>query len=149
MRSAPPVLVPVGRFVWGFRLPWVLAVGSGLLLWLTGHASAPSPRHILIGGLAWLACLSAAWYSLPREMLPPGLLGWDGEGWQWQQPGAQAMAVDVQVVSDVGSAMLIRVSSSAADSAPWTRHRFCWLSAAQMPALWHGWRCAVHGRDIL
>jgi len=149
MRSAPPVLVPVGRFVWGQRLPWVLAAGSGSLLWLTWHASAASSLQILTGGLIWLACLLASWYRLRREMLPPGLLGWDGESWQLQQTGAQAMAVDVQVVWDLGSAMLIRVSASAADTALWPGPRYSWLSAAQMPALWHGWRCAVHGRDIL
>jgi hypothetical protein len=127
----------------------MLAAGTGLLLLLTWQASAATPVRVMIGGLLWLVCLSASWYCLRREMVPTGLLGWDGEGWQLQQPGAQAMAVDVQVVWDLGSAMLIRVSASAADTAPWAGHRYSWLSAAQMPALWHGWRCAVHGRDIL
>jgi len=43
MRSAPPVLVPVGRFVWGrpqaVLLALVVAALSALLAWVAGSLS--------------------------------------------------------------------------------------------------------------
>ena len=39
MRSAPPVLVPVGRFLWGARIHWALALSSALVLGTVSFAA--------------------------------------------------------------------------------------------------------------
>ncbi len=158
MRNAPPVQVPVGRFVWGRRLPLVLALASAALLLGAWQASARD-RDLLVGGMVlWLLCALGSWRLLAQDILPPGELAWDGQDWcfRWSEGGARGVdpleiQVQVHVIWDLGSAMLVRVRtcSPGPQDLPWRGQGYTVLSAARMPALWHGCRCAVHGHDIL
>ncbi len=147
MRSAPPVLVPVGRFVWVGRLAVLLALFSGAwlgLAWLVSGATAVQGAWWL--GI-WLVAGLIAFKQAFRDALPSGVLDWDGETWAFAVADGMAVPARVHVLWDVGSAMLIGVMVS---QGPWRGQRFAWLSAASFPQQWHGWRCAVHaGSDIL
>lgn len=146
MRHAPPVQVPVGRFVWGRSVGVALGLLSAGALALAWWLSPPSMVVALVGGLVWgLAVLLCGWL-LGRERLPPGDLCWDGQTWTYQALHGQAQSVAVEVRLDLGTAMLLAVRLSQGPR-PWCR--YVWLRAAHMPGLWHRWRCAVYGRDIL
>lgn len=156
MRSAPPVLVSVGRFAWGHALTAVLAAVLAASLGWVWLDSGASVAQGLAWGLLWgLAASIAGWVAL-REALPCGELAWDGESWQYS-PDASAGAgvavpVDVRVLWDAGPAMLVAVRSQACGVLGpnhWRGQRFAWLRAAQMPGQWHAWRCAVYAEDIL
>lgn len=146
MRSAPPVLVPVGRFVWAQRLALIGAVATAALLALAWRASAASSTLAGCAMMLWLAACLLAWRWHQRDWLAPGSLAWDGEGWHFQPHDGHPMAVQVRVLWDLGSCMLLGVQ---APQGGWQGSRCAWLHAADMPERWHGWRCAVYGRDIL
>lgn len=147
MRHAPPVQVPVGRFVWGAAMG---AAALGLLgaaaLGLNWWLSPPSWPQALGGALAWMLSALGCWGLLAHESLPPGELRWDGQGWTYQMLDGQTQTADVAVRLDLGAAMLVAVRLS---QGPLPRCRYVGLRAAHMPGLWHLWRCAVYGRDIL
>lgn len=141
MRSAPPVVYPVGRSVWYVRLTiWcacLLGLVICLLAWFMGLA---------MSGLLLLAGVSAGVLLLvaqiaPREFMPEGELDWDGEAWSFRDRGGMREAVEVCVHWDGGSVMLLRVSTP---SASWHLDRHVWLRASSSPMHWHGLRCAVH-----
>ncbi len=146
MHSAPPVLVPVGRFVWGrpqaVLLALVVAALSALLAWVAG-LSVPGQWILL---LVWLVVLVLVGQIAPLEALPPGELGWDGEAWSFRGSDGASEAVQVQVGWDAGRAMLLRLSTRGDG---WRLDRYTWLQASQMPLQWHGLRCALYARDIL
>lgn len=144
MRSAPPVLVPVGRFVWGANLAAALAAGTALVCSLA--AAWYGIRAILMGGV-WVLTAGTAWWFLRRELLPPGELSWDGQSWWYRADGDAAVAVTLALQWDAGQAMLLRLDGRGVGGLLLPRH--AWLKASQMPAQWHGLRCAVHVRDIL
>ena len=72
MRSAPPVLVPVGRFVWGHRTALVLAVGTalacGVLAWLYKLTLVQQSTMAVV----WLLAAALSWGLARREYLAPG-----------------------------------------------------------------------------
>ena len=144
MHSAPPVLVPVGRFVWGRRLALLAALlvstVSGLLAWWSGLGA--SGLLTLLG--ACLLVLVLAGQLAPLEVLPAGELSWDGEAWWFCGSGAEPERVQLQVAWDAGRAMLLRLS---AQHDRWRFDRYAWLEASRMPLQWHGLRCAVHAGD--
>ena len=157
MRSAPPVLVPVGRFVLGHGLTIALA---GLVVltmgwsWLASGASAlPGVVYVLL----LLPAAALSWHWAKQEALPAGTLSWDGEDWTYAPSEAlgtdDPVPVTVRVLWDAGSAMLVSVRTQAADGAVqlsgWRGQRFAWLHAAHMAGQWHAWRCAVYAHDIL
>ncbi len=146
MHSAPPVLVPVGRFVWGRRAAvlavWLAAAVSGLLAWWSGLGA--SELLALLG--VWLLVLALAWWFAPLEALPAGELSWDGEAWWFSGSGAVPERVHLQVGWDAGRAMLLRLSARRDG---WQLDRYTWLQASQLPLQWHGLRCALYARDIL
>ncbi len=146
MHSAPPVLVPVGRFVWGRRAAvlavWLAAAVSGLLAWWSGLAA--SGLLALLG--AWLLVLALVWRLAPLEALPAGELSWDGEAWWFRGSGSVPERVHLQVGWDAGRAMLLRLSARRDG---WQLDRYTWLQASQLPLQWHGLRCAVHASDTL
>ena len=148
MHSAPPVLVPVGRFVWGVRLVWWLAVGSalgGVLTVAEGWQSAHAGRTAWIG-VAWCLVAMAGWWASRFEFLPPGELSWDGEAWWYRVNGGRAQAVRLALRWDAGRAMLLGLCPDA----PGLRmERYIWVAASQQPRQWHALRCAVHARDTL
>ena len=146
MHNAPPVVFPVGRFVWGPRLALLLAAvaASVLAVWLV-WAEVSAFR------LGWTACiwLAAAWCSawwVRHEFLQEGELAWDGEAWWFCGHGGARHAVNVQLQWDAGRAMLLRVSATP-------RHgwldRYTWLQASRLPLQWHGLRCAVHATHTI
>ena len=143
MRSAPPVLVPVGRFVWGERSVWALALLSLCLglLWLVQQGAGLGAWLLALP--VWLGLAVASVWCWRRELLPAGRLSWDGEAW-WFEPareGAAAQAVALQLVWDGQSALGLHVQALSGRSA---LRGFAWLSATDLPGHWHGVRCAVH-----
>ena len=146
MRNAPPVLVPVGRFVWGGRIALMLALLTALVwLVLAGMQAVSAGRMALLG----LVCLLSAGLSClawQREQLLPGELAWDGEGWWYSTPGGASLAVRVTLNWDAGRAMLLSVQAREADG--WHAQHL-WLQARSLPLQWHALRCAVYGRDTL
>jgi hypothetical protein len=71
-----------------------------------------------------------------------GTLVWTGEVWLWRSPHGQEREVRLQVVLDTGSAMGLALSPQATHR--FALNRFVWLSQADLPVLWHGFRCAVY-----
>ncbi len=141
MHSAPPVFVPVGRFLWGSRLPLAAAglamLLTGLLAWHSGLA--PDRLLVLLGAFALTAL--CVWRLAPRERLPEGELGWDGQAWWFRATGGEPQAVWVRLSWDAGQAMLLRVSDIPRRG---LLDRYTWLQAGELPLQWHGLRCAVH-----
>ena len=142
MHSAPAVVFPVGRFVWGYRFAFLLAAVSALVIGAVWWTSGISPMRVLACFLVWAATAVLSWRAFHRMALPPGRLAWDGEGWHFEPDGGLAQAVELAVRLDLGPFMLVEVLDLQGS-------RYAGLSALQQPALWHGWRCAVYGRDIL
>ena len=55
MHSAPPVLVPVGRFVWGGRIALMLALLTALVWLVLARMQAMSAARMALLALATLA----------------------------------------------------------------------------------------------
>ena len=159
MRSAPPVLVPVGRFVWGHALTLLLALGVALslgLAWFSAGASAGQGRLWL---LLWGVGGFVSWWLGGREVLPQGTLLWDGASWHYESQAVSGkvrastpVPVTVRVLWDAGAFMLVGVRAqqqSFAGDGRWHGQRFAFLRAADMSGQWHAWRCAVYADDIL
>ena len=148
MHSAPPVLVPVGRFVWGERLAWWLALGTalgGVLTVVAGWQSAHAGRMVWIV-IAWALAAVVGWWALRSEFLPPGELSWDGEAWWYRVNGDRAQAVRLALRWDAGRAMLLGLRL---DRPGLCMERYIWVAASQQALRWHALRCAVHARDTL
>lgn len=148
MHNAPPVAVPVGRFVWGHRIVLILALSSALVCGpaaLRGWQSGSLVSCVLIG-IAWLMAAGGSWWAFRREFLAPGELSWDGADWWYRVHGGSAQQVSVRLRWDAGKTMLLglRATESAGHL-----DRYIWLQARQAPQQWHALRCAVHGRDTL
>ena len=145
MRSAPPVLVPVGRFVWGGRLLGLLAIATAAAaLGASWYFGATPSRLSLIAGV-WTLMVSLACWAWRREALPPGALSWDGQAWWYCPDGSAAFVVELTLRWDAGDAVLLQLRSPALGRLS----RYAWLQASQWPAQWHGLRCAVHAGDTL
>lgn len=146
MRSAPPVLVPVGRFVWGERLALAGALFTALACLLVAFLYRLQAAQLSVLLVVWLLAAGLAWVACRHEFLPAGELSWDGEAW-WFRPSAGAQhRVVLEVSWDAGRAMLVRLQVDRAEG--WTG-RHTWLQASHMPLQWHGFRCAVYGGDTL
>ena len=145
MRSAPPVLVPVGRFVWGGRLVGLLAVTAGAAALVASWHFGATPSRLSLTAGAWILATSLALWVWRREALPPGEISWDGRAWWYRPDSGAVLAVELTLQWDVGGALLLQLSSPALGRLP----RYLWLQAAQLPAQWHGLRCAVHAGDTL
>ncbi len=146
MRNAPPVLVPVGRFVWGQRLVlaggFVSALVCAVVVWL--YRLPLAQAFVLLA--VWACAAGLAWATGRRAFLQAGELFWDGDAWSFR-PGAGAReAVELELCWDAGHAMLLRLHATGPGR--WTG-RYTWLQLSQMPLQWHGLRCAVHGGDTL
>ncbi len=145
MHSAPPVLVPVGRFVWGGRIALVLAVLTAVTsLALAGLQNMAAGQTTLLG-LVWLSSAALSWWAWRHERLPPGELAWDGEGWWYTPQDGIHQQVSVTLNWDAGRAMLLRVRCPESSG---VRMQYLWLQAKQTRQ-WHALRCAVYGRDTL
>ena len=145
MHNAPPVVFPVGRFVWGPRLALCLASAAlavllGWLMW----TQAPASQAVWTVAAWAVAALCTAWW-LPREFLQAGELAWDGEVWHGPLPPGGDGPVHVTLTLDGGHFMLVSLRSIGYPAWPnWTRHAL--VRSADMPSRWHGFRCAVYSR---
>jgi hypothetical protein len=148
MHNAPPVVYPVGRFVWGAWIVGGLAlVGAAVLLvWQT------SAQHdgLHIGGawLLWCVSLFAAVVSWAQESSCSGLLVWNGEDWFWRDASDAEIPVRVQVLLDAGRLMILSCAGLHGRSLSNRRAQFAVLHHASMPSFWHGFRCAVYSRPM-
>lgn len=149
MRSAPPVLVPVGRFVRGWYITLALAASSALL-WLALATQGRRPDdglvHAIWPGVLWLGMFASAWWWSRREFMPPGELSWDGQDWWYGAQGAQPRKVTLTLCWDAGAAMLLGLRDADANI---SMCRYIWLTSRRTGRQWHGLRCAVHARDTL
>lgn len=134
---APPVFVPVGRFVEARAITGLAALGVGALL---GSAAQPLGAWGL--GL-WLGAAGLSDWLTRRQCAPPGQLQWTGRHWLWR-PAAdpeRPVPVQLQVVADGGSVVLLRWRALAPARSTAV---FALLRASAMPLPWHGFRCALY-----
>ncbi len=144
MNNAPPVVFPVGRFVWG---PWILLLlafggAMGLLFWqMQAHNDS-----ILWVWTVWCCCALAALFAWRRERLTTGRLVWSGDTWWWRDAEGREFEIQIQVLADFGTALWVGFRTMPASAG--FKTRFAWMDSREMPALWHGFRCAVYSRPI-
>jgi hypothetical protein len=157
MHNAPPVVYPVGRFVWGLYVMACLSTlgALGLVFW-----QRLSALPWAVAGWAWVAwgmcvVLAFAWRS--GQTLSSGHLFWTGEAWllhggqndepetslQWS---VAPFVVSVSVLLDLGSVMLLTVQPLDESGQRAGRLRHAWVHRAATPSKWHGFRCAVYSR---
>ena len=145
MHNAPPVVFPVGRFVWGPRSAQALAatVSGALALWL---AWTDASAYVLAWAVCvWLVAVLATVWWLPREFLQEGELTWDGEAWHAPSAAVGTDPVRLSLTLDGGHFMLVSLRSTGqSGSGAGVRH--AWVRRADMPTRWHGFRCAVYSR---
>lgn len=143
MRSAPHVVFPVGRFVWGGRIVLALAV-----LALSGPAFmmvANGGWRPWVIGMVCLMALASSWSWWRGEVLRAGHLSWDGQSWYLLDAvQGQDVAVGVMLCWDAGPGLLLKISEGSRSMA-----RYAWLQGRDQPQQWHALRCAVHARDTL
>ena len=149
MHNAPPVVYPVGRFVWGCILFVAVGVLSavGLLSWQL-QTLATGPK-LWAAWLFWAICAGFAALWAPRQTLRGGRLAWSGEAWFLHaddEPAEQAQAVAVSVGVDTGQGLLLWLQPLNGEGHAHGRLLCAWLQARAMPSKWHGFRCAVYSR---
>lgn len=149
MHNAPPVVYPVGRFVWGRLLFVAVCMFSavGLFSW-QWQTLATGPK-LWTAWLLWVVCALSAALWAPRQTLTAGRLGWSGEAWFWQahaDSAEQSQAVAVSVGLDTGQGLLLWLQPLNEEGDAHGRLLCAWLQASAMPSKWHGFRCAVYSR---
>ncbi len=144
MHNAPPVVYPVGRFVWG---RWFL--GSLALMGAFGLYFVQSLRVTDSLPWTWMWALWAVLVMVSviicfKERLSEGSLAWSGESWCWRDTGGHEAGIQLVVLADFGSALWVAVRML--NNAGWPTQRFAWMESREMPQAWHGFRCAVYSR---
>jgi hypothetical protein len=137
MHNAPAVSFPVGRSrFYAAVVVGVLSLSaSTLVLWAT-QADALVLRH-LIAALLW--SISAAGAVRTWRQAAVGVLHWDGQVWTWRcgDDGKHLdRVVDVAVVLDGQSALILRLSAQ-------TRPIWVWPEQRMAPLHWLALRRAV------
>ena len=151
MHNAPPVVYPVGRFVWG---RWLFAAfcvlsAAGLIAW--HKLSLATGPKLWAAGFVWAVCVLSAALWAPRQTLTDGRLGWSGESWFWQanaDAGDHVQSVSVSVGLDSEAGILLWVQPLDEQGQAQGRLLCAWLQAGAMPSKWHGFRCAVYSRPM-
>ncbi len=148
MHNAPPVVYPVGRFVWGSWIMGGLALVGlmGLVFWWV--MASPGWLQAVVGGLVWSGSVAAAAVYWPSERSPEGRLVWSGEDWLWREASGTEIPVRVQVLLDAGRFMGLVYAGREAFDSRGQRPQFAVVCQAMMPSSWHGFRCAVYSRPI-
>jgi hypothetical protein len=149
MHNAPPVVYPVGRFVFGRFLLAALCVLSavGIISWQM-QSLAMGPK-LWAAWFFWSLCAVISGLWAPRQTLTGGHLGWSGESWFWQaeeNPDGHLLGVTVSVSLDTGQGLLLWVQALDEQGKARGRLKYAWLEAGAMPSKWHGFRCAVYSR---
>jgi hypothetical protein len=147
--NAPPVVYPVGRFVWG-RVAFVFVTvcsALGLVVWQT---ESEASRVWFVAWILWVACSLGTAVLGPRQTLTHGELVWTGEAWFWLCRGEdqrfQEQKVLLEKGFDTGSGLLLWVKLVDAQGVGQSCLRGAWFCEAQLPSKWHGFRCAVYSR---
>ena len=149
MHNAPPVVYPVGRFVWGRLLFVAVCVFSAVGLFSWQWQTLTTGPKLWAAWLFWAICAGFAAFWAPRQTLTGGRLGWSGEAWFWQahaDSGEQSQAVAVSVGLDTGQGLLLWLQPLNEEGRAQGRLLCAWLQARAMPSKWHGFRCAVYSR---
>lgn len=148
MHNAPPVVYPVGRFVWGRRwatcaLALLSAVAMGASFVLSGATLA----GLFWQAATWLVIAGLSAGVLSREFLGCGALAWDGESWHGLDTAMPPGPLQMALTFDGGHFMLVALKASPAEGrVRLSRHAF--LCRGDMPSRWHGFRCAVYSRRM-
>ncbi|PVE41632.1 hypothetical protein H663_016185 [Limnohabitans planktonicus II-D5] len=147
MHNAPPVVYPVGRFVWSWGLGLLWAFGGALGLSQWQLASSVTLITVISAWLVWSLCLMLAALCWRRERLNSGQLVWSGEQWLWRDVKGVETAQALKPLLDVGDAMVVCIRPSGATFGQ--ASHMVWLHRQSMPHDWHGFRCAVYSRPPL
>ena len=142
MHNAPPVVFPVGRFVWGRWMLVLLAlIGAlGLYFWQSLRHAAGLPWVWVL----WTVLVMVAVFIWLKEWLTEGALAWSGEAWCWRDASGRETEIQLVVLLDRGSVLCVAVRML--NNARWPAQRFVWMAGREMPQAWHGFRCAVYSR---
>ncbi len=145
MHNAPPVVFPVGRFVWGPPLAFALAALTicALAVWLVWADASASKCAWALGGWLTASVCAARW--TPREFFQEGELAWDGEAWHCETQEGHGGPVELALTLDGGSFMVVSLRSLRRPRQP-SLFQFACLHSSDMPSRWHGFRCAVYSR---
>lgn len=144
MNNAPPVVFPVGRFLWSPRILLVLSLASATgVIFL--QRQTDGGNNIWIWAV-WGGCVLSAVFAWSSERRTEGRLVWGGETWWWHDSSGRESEIQIQVLLDVGSALWVSFQTIPAPSA--LKTRFVWMDSREMPASWHGFRCAVYSRTL-
>ena len=149
MHTAPPVVYPVGRFVWGRLLFVAVCVFSAVGLFSWQLQTLATGTNLWAAWLFWVVCALSVALWAPRQTLTGGRLGWSGEAWFWQahaDSAEQSQAVAVSVGLDTGQGLLLWLQPLNEEGGAHGRLLCAWLQASAMPSKWHGFRCAVYSR---
>ncbi len=146
MHNAPPVVAPVGRFVWAVPIwtGWIVVGVAGWVIWL--QLALPSVARALTVTALMMLAWGFAWGCGIQEQLACGQLVWSGENWCWRNEGQDDMSVQLTKVVDWNSGMLVALKCQDEPRVGWTRTRYAYLTRQEMPRQWHGFRCAVYSR---
>lgn len=148
MYNAPPVVYPVGRFVWGSWLMGGLALLGFVSLAFWQVLVLPGWPQSLVAWLVWSASVAGAVGYWPQERSPQGSLIWSGEDWLWRDEGGAERPVRVRVLLDAGRLMGLVYEVRDAINATRKPARFAVLHQTTIPSSWHGFRCAVYSRPM-
>lgn len=148
MRSAPPVVYPVGRFLWrrpaafGFLVllsawiwqPWLPnRTLDGLMLW-----GSLALQCLLVGRLGW-------WIRSPAREIRQ--LRWDGSQWFCETTANDELPVVLEVHADFQRCVWLSVKRGVASTAEGAQRWSVCVRASDKPAVWHGFRCALYCRQ--
>lgn len=140
MHNAPAVSFPVGRSrFYAAMVVGVLSLSACTLVLWAAQADTLVFRHLVVA-LLWL--ISAVGAVRTWWQAPVGVLHWDGQVWTWRcgDDGKHMdEVVDVAVVLDGQSALILRLSSQ-------TRPIWVWPEQRMAPLLWLALRRAVFAR---
>jgi len=130
MHNAPAVSFPVGRSrFYAAVVVGVLSVSASTLVLWAAQADALVLRH-MVAALLWL--ISSVGVVRTWRQAPVGVLHWDGQVWTWRC-GDDDKHLDrvVDVVLDVQSALLLRLSAQAQSIWVWPEQQMAplhWLA---------------------
>jgi hypothetical protein len=144
MQNAPPVVYPVGRFVWGRWFLVLLSVVGVLGLYFVQSLSVSASSAWTWVWALWAVLVMVSMIICLKERLPEGSLAWSGEAWCWRDARGHEAGIQLVVLADFGSALWVAVRML--NNAEWPTQRFAWMERREMPQAWHGFQCAVYSR---
>lgn len=148
MRSAPPVVYPVGRFVWRRPAAFGLLVLLSVWIWQPWQAERPRDGLLLWGSVA-LQCLllwRLGWLirSPIREIRH---VQWDGEHWHCETASGQWLPAFLEVHADLQRCLWMVVNVGSSSGSEGAQRFWICARASAKPGAWHGFRCAVYFRS--